>query len=71
MSEQSFLFPSEHTALVEPQVSDSEAPLAWKLRPHRFEDLLGQPHLTAPEGLLVRLVRSKKFVSLLFYGPPG
>src|SRR5690606_22455881 len=31
----------------------------------------GQKHLTAPDGLLARLIASNRFGSLIFYGPPG
>jgi putative ATPase len=46
-------------------------PLAARMRPQRLEEIAGQPHLTAPDGLLARLIRTNRFGSLLFYGPPG
>ncbi|RRJ98100.1 replication-associated recombination protein A [Opitutaceae bacterium TAV4] len=46
-------------------------PLAARMRPRSLEDIVGQEHLTAPNGLLARLIASNRFGSLLFYGPPG
>ncbi len=46
-------------------------PLAARMRPRSLDDIVGQEHLTAPNGLLVRLIASNRFGSLLFYGPPG
>ncbi len=46
-------------------------PLAARMRPQTLEDIVGQEHLTAPDSLLPRLIRTNRFGSLLFYGPPG
>ena len=45
--------------------------LARKWRPGRFQDVVGQEHLTAPDRMLGRLARSGAFPSLIFWGPPG
>lgn len=46
-------------------------PLAFKLRPTRLNDVLGQQHLTG-EGMLLRnCVDQKRLFSMIFYGPPG
>ena len=46
-------------------------PLAFKLRPTKLDDVLGQQHLTG-EGMLLRnCVDQKRLFSMIFYGPPG
>ncbi len=46
-------------------------PLAWRMQPEEFEDLLGQSHLLAVNKPLRRLIEEDKIVSLILYGPPG
>ena len=46
-------------------------PLADRLRPARLDEVVGQEHLTGPDGALTRLLRSKTLGSLVFWGPPG
>jgi putative ATPase len=37
----------------------------------RLEDVVGQEHLTGPDGALTRLIRSGSLGSMIFWGPPG
>ncbi len=46
-------------------------PLAARMRPRVLADIVGQAHLTQADGLLTRLIKSNRFGSLIFYGPPG
>jgi putative ATPase len=46
-------------------------PLAEKLRPKTLGDVVGQEHLTGPEGLLTKLIAAGRPASLIFWGPPG
>jgi len=46
-------------------------PLAEKMRPKRIKDLVGQDHLTAPDGLLTLLAKTDQPTSLILWGPPG
>ncbi|GJE77854.1 Replication-associated recombination protein A [Methylorubrum suomiense] len=46
-------------------------PLADRLRPRRLAEVVGQEHLTGPDGALTRLLAGKSFGSLVFWGPPG
>ena len=41
------------------------------MRPRVLADIVGQEHLTQADGLLTRLIKSNRFGSLIFYGPPG
>ena len=46
-------------------------PLTEVLRPQKLSDVVGQQHLVGENGLLNRLLTSKKLPSMLFWGPPG
>ena len=46
-------------------------PLAARMRPRRLDEVIGQEHLLRDDALLPRLIRTNRFGSLLFYGPPG
>src|ERR1700754_3646765 len=48
-----------------------EAPLAEQLRPKTLDEVIGQEHLTGPEGVLRRMVEAKKLQSIILWGPPG
>ena len=47
------------------------APLADRLRPARLGDVVGQEHLTGPEGAIGRMVAAGKLSSIILWGPPG
>ncbi len=46
-------------------------PLAERLRPQTLDEVLGQPHLTGPQGLLRRMLEAKRLSSMVLFGPPG
>ncbi|MDR6955851.1 putative ATPase [Ancylobacter sp. 3268] len=46
-------------------------PLADRLRPRRLDEVVGQEHLTGPDGILTRMAESRSIGSLIFWGPPG
>jgi putative ATPase len=52
---------------------DREAgrPLADRLRPETLEEVVGQPHLTASDAILARMVATGHIRSLVLFGPPG
>ncbi|KZT11052.1 P-loop containing nucleoside triphosphate hydrolase protein [Laetiporus sulphureus 93-53] len=50
---------------------NAAAPLAERLRPTSLEDFVGQPHLTGPDSLLLRLLDNGSTGSIIFWGPPG
>ncbi len=45
--------------------------MADRLRPAQIEDVVGQEHLTGPEGPLGRMLAAGRLASLVFWGPPG
>jgi putative ATPase len=49
----------------------SRAPLAARLRPRTFDDVVGQRHLVAPGAPLRELVERDRLGSLILWGPPG
>ncbi len=46
-------------------------PLAERLRPKTLADVVGQAHLTGPEGAIGRMVAAGSLSSLILWGPPG
>lgn len=47
------------------------APLADRLRPQRLDQVVGQEHLTGPDGAIGRMVAAGRLSSLIFWGLPG
>tara|TARA_A100001391_G_scaffold168882_1_gene129509 strand:- start:2967 stop:4283 length:1317 start_codon:yes stop_codon:yes gene_type:complete len=50
---------------------DDQAPLAERLRPRALDEVIGQEHLTGPEGAIGRMVAAGKLSSMVLWGPPG
>ena len=46
-------------------------PLAERLRPRVLADVVGQEHLTGPEGAIGRMVAAGQLSSIILWGPPG
>ncbi|MFZ4688216.1 MAG: replication-associated recombination protein A [Polymorphobacter sp.] len=46
-------------------------PLAERLRPQALAEIVGQSHLTGPEGAIGRMVAAGTLSSLILWGPPG
>jgi putative ATPase len=51
--------------------SQSPRPLADRLRPTTIADVVGQDHLTGPDGFIGRAAKSGKLTSIVLWGPPG
>jgi putative ATPase len=49
----------------------ANAPLADRLRPKGLDEIVGQEHLTGPEGAIGRMVAAGKLSSMILWGPPG
>ena len=49
----------------------ADAPLADRLRPRSLGEIIGQEHLTGPEGAIGRMVAAGKLSSMVLWGPPG
>jgi len=48
-----------------------DAPLADRLRPRALVEVIGQSHVTGPEGAIGRMVAAGRLSSLILWGPPG
>jgi putative ATPase len=46
-------------------------PLADRLRPQALSDIVGQDHLTGPDGAIGRMVAAGRLSSIILWGPPG
>jgi len=64
------LFPEDIQAQA-PGVPSEAAPLADRLRPTGLADVVGQEHLTGPDGAIGRMVAAGKLSSMILWGPPG
>ncbi len=54
-----------------PETPSADAPLADRLRPRSLEEVVGQEHLTGPDGAIGRMVAAGKLSSMILWGPPG
>ena len=46
-------------------------PLAYRMRPRKIEEVIGQQHLVGPGKIIDRMVRAQRLTSMILYGPPG
>ena len=46
-------------------------PLAYRIRPKEFNDIIGQDHLVGPKGVITKMVNQNKIYSMILYGPAG
>ena len=60
------LFEHEAQSLMERQ-----APLATRMRPRTFDELVGQEHLVGPGRALRRSIEADRIPSMVLWGPPG
>jgi len=65
------LFAADLPAPQPPDEPREDAPLADRLRPARLADVVGQDHLTGPEGAIGRMVAAGRLSSMILWGPPG
>ncbi|MBR5322084.1 MAG: replication-associated recombination protein A [Clostridia bacterium] len=49
----------------------SNQPLADRIRPQSFEEMVGQKHLFGENGAIRRMDRNNYITNMIFYGPPG
>lgn len=46
-------------------------PLAYRVRPKTFDDIVGQDHLVGPKGVIRKMIESNQLFSMILYGPAG
>jgi putative ATPase len=59
------------SASAPPRDAAPNAPLADRMRPKTLADIVGQEHLTGPDGAIGRMVAAGKLGSMILWGPPG
>ncbi|PSB17169.1 AAA family ATPase, partial [filamentous cyanobacterium CCP2] len=52
-------------------LTETEAPLAARMRPRTLDEFIGQDAIVGPGRLLRRAIQADQLSSLIFYGPPG
>ena len=65
------LFADDPLPAARPAAPREDAPLADRLRPQSLDEIIGQEHLTGPEGAIGRMVAAGKLASMILWGPPG
>jgi putative ATPase len=53
------------------QVDPEMLPLAERIRPKTFEEVLGQNHFLSDKSAFYRILKSGQLLNLIFWGPPG
>ena len=64
------LFSDEDLERAQPATA-ANSPLADRLRPQSLDEIVGQEHLTDPDGAIGRMVSAGKLSSMILWGPPG
>ena len=65
------LFADQELPSRAPEAPGDNAPLADRLRPKSLDEIVGQEHLTGPEGAIGRMVAAGRLASMILWGPPG
>jgi putative ATPase len=65
------LFADQEIPTQAPEEPAANAPLADRLRPRTLSEVVGQEHLTGPEGAIGRMVAAGRLASMILWGPPG
>jgi putative ATPase len=65
------LFAEEEISSQAPEAAAANAPLADRLRPTSLAEVVGQEHLTGPDGAIGRMVAAGRLASMILWGPPG
>ena len=63
--------PDQAPPATAPDAVRDDGPLADRLRPTTLADIIGQEHLTGPDGAIGRMVAAGKLSSIILWGPPG
>jgi putative ATPase len=50
---------------------NAQVPLAERMRPKRLDELVGQEHLTGPNGVIRKAIQAGSVPSMILWGPPG
>lgn len=47
----------------------NQEPLAYRVRPRRLEDFVGQEHILGEDKLLYRTIKADRLSSIILWGP--
>ena len=50
---------------------NSNEPLAYRMRPKKLEEYVGQEHVLAKDKILYRTIKADRLSSIILFGPPG
>lgn len=53
------------------QTDPEMLPLAERIRPKTFDEVLGQTHFLSDKSAFYRILKSEQLLNLIFWGPPG
>ena len=45
-------------------------PLAYRMRPKKLEDYIGQEHILGKDKILYRTIKADRLSSIILWGPP-
>jgi putative ATPase len=65
------LFADQEVPTRPTDAAPANAPLADRLRPKSLDEVVGQEHLTGPDGAIGRMVAAGRLASMILWGPPG
>ncbi len=65
------LFADQDVPTRAPEAPAANAPLADRLRPTSLDEVVGQEHLTGPDGAIGRMVAAGRLASMILWGRPG
>src|SRR4051794_30113027 len=65
------LFADHKMPAAAPEHPPGNPPLADRLRPSSLDEVVGQDHLTGPDGAIGRMVAAGRLASMILWGPPG
>ncbi|WJS98367.1 replication-associated recombination protein A [Novosphingobium humi] len=65
------LFAADEPAPTPRAIPAGAIPLAERLRPTELSEVIGQEHLTGPNGAIGRMVAAGSLSSMILWGPPG
>ena len=50
---------------------DLNQPLAYRMRPKKLDDFVGQEHVLGKDKILYRTIQADRLSSIILWGPPG
>src|SRR5438045_1870944 len=65
------LFANEEVPARAPEAPSIAGPLSARMRPKSLDEVVGQEHLTSPDGAIGRMVAAGRLASMILWGPPG